>query len=337
MAKLTRRFKKNKKNTTIKRGGKATESKVNMEEKSERQGIFDIIGSKIGSVASSAATKVGDLGLRFVGLERINKDEADKSQEKVDDKVDENLEKVNEGIGKVNESIEKIGEATADVVSDVANVADKTGSAIIENVNEVLGSDAVKETTAEAAENTAEIVQENLEVFNDALNKPEIKAEVKEALDHAGEVGAVVVEAAEKPIEKAVDVASNSAAKATGAALAGVIRVATDAAAAVPYVGSFIEFGKMLNDGSKAASAVVEAGSESVEVASDAIIDTKKAIDKGLELLEEKKKLGDEISSRTDKSIKEFEDPVKTQDGGRKTRRRLFKRKAKSKRVRFAM
>ena len=63
----------------------------------------------------------------------------------------------------------------------------------------------------------------------------------------------------------------------------------------------------------------------------------KENIEEGLKVLEEKKKLGDEISSRTDKSIKEFEDPVKTQDGGRKTRRRLFKRKAKSKRVRFAM
>ena len=107
--------------------------------------------------------------------------------------------------------------------------------------------------------------------------------------------------------------------------------------AAVPYIGSIIEVGKMLNDGSKAASTVVEAGSEAVEAASDAFIETKENIEEGLKVLEEKKKLGDEISSRTDKSIKEFEDPVKTQDGGRKTRRRLFKHKAKSKRVRFAM
>ena len=337
MAKSTRRFKKIKKNTTNKRGGKSGESKMNTEQKSERQGIFDIIGSKIKSVASSAATKVGDLGLKFVGLERINKDEADKSQEKVDDKVDENLQKVNEGIGKANEAIEKIGEATADVVSDVANVADKTGSAIIENVNEVLGSDAVKETTAEAAENTAEIVQENLKVFNDALDKPEVKAEIKESIEKAGEIGEVFVEAAEKPIEKLVDVGSNSAAKATDAASAGVVKVGTDIAGAVPYIGTFIEVGKMLNDGSKAASSVVEAGSEAVEAASDAFIETKKNIEEGLKVLEEKRKLGDEISSRTDKSIKEFEDHVKTQDGGRKTRRRLFKRKAKSKRVRFVI
>lgn len=335
MSKFTRRFKKNKKNRTIKRGGQSPDAKVKSEEittsegKPEREGIFDIIGNKISNVASSAATTVGDLGLRFVGLERISK--ADEEKKKEEEKVNENLEKVNEGIG-------KIGEAASDVINTIENVADKTGAVILDNVNNVLGSDAVKETTEQAAENTAEIIQENLEVFNDALNKPEVKAEVKEAIDHIGDVGAVVVGAAEKPIEKAVDVASNAAAKATGAALGGLIKIGTDAMAAVPGLGAVIEVGKMLNDGSKAASAVVEAGSETVEVAADAIIDTKEAIEQGLELLEEKKKTGEEISNRTTKSINDFENPIAAQAAGaRKTRRRLFKRKAKSKRVRFAI
>ena len=334
MSKLTRRFKKNKKNRTIKRGGQSPDAKVKSEEikvpevKDERQGVFDIIGNKISNVASSAETTVGDLGLRFVGLERIEKaDEEDKPPEK----VDENLEKVNEGI-------EKIGDTASGILNTVENVADKTGAVILDNVNEVLGSDAVNETTEQVAENTAEIVQENLEVFNDALNNPEVKAEVEETIEHIGDVGAVVVEAAEKPIVKAVDVASNAAVKATGAALAGIIKIGTDAAAAVPGVGAVIEVGKMLNDGSKAASAVVEAGSEAVEVASDAFIETKEGIEKGLEVLEENKKTAEEISNRTTKSIDDFENPVSTiTKGGRKTRRRLFKRKAKSKRVRFSI
>jgi uncharacterized phage infection (PIP) family protein YhgE len=334
MSKLTRRFKKNKKNRTIKRGGQSPDAKVKSEEikvpevKDERQGVFDIIGNKISNVASSAATTVGDLGLRFVGLERIEKaDEEDKPPEK----VDENLEKVNEGI-------EKIGDTASGILNTFENVADKTGAVILDNVNEVLGSDAVNETTEQVAENTAEIVQENLEVFNDALNNPEVKAEVEETIEHIGDVGAVVVEAAEKPIVKAVDVASNAAVKATGAALAGIIKIGTDAAAAVPGVGAVIEVGKMLNDGSKAASAVVEAGSEAVEVASDAFIETKEGIEKGLEVLEENKKTAEEISNRTTKSIDDFENPVSTiTKGGRKTRRRLFKRKAKSKRVRFSI
>lgn len=334
MSKLTRRFKKNKKNRTIKRGGQSPDAKVKSEEikspevKDDRQGVFDIIGNKISNVASSTATNVGDLGLRLVGLERIEKtDEEEKPQEK----VDENLEKVNEGI-------EKIGDTASGIVNTLENVADKTGAVILDNVNEVLGSDAVKQTTEEVAENTAEIVKENLEVFNNALNNPEVKAEVEETIEHIGDVGAVVVEAAEKPIEKAVDVASNSLVKATGATLAGIIKIGTDVVAAIPGVGAVVDLGKMLNDGSKAASAVVEAGSEAVEVASDAFIETKEGIEKGLEVLEENKKMAEEISNRTTKSIDDFENPVSTiTKGGRKTRRRLFKRKAKSKRVRFSI
>jgi len=327
MAKTKRRFKKNK-NRTFKKGGasedtKKTDNLKSKEDppKEEREGIIDIIGNKISGVASSAATFIGDSGLRLVGLERIDKS---KEEEEASKKVDDN--------------IGKIGDAASGIVSDVGNVVDKTGAAVIENVNEVLGSSAVKETTEQAAEDTADIVKEGAETFNEALNDPEVKEQVEESIEKAGEIGSVVVEAAEKPIEKAVDVTANSISKATGAALAGVIKVGTDAAAAIPGVGAVIEVGKMLNDGSKAASAVVEAGSEAVEVASDAFIETKENIDEGLKVLEEKKKLGHEISSRTDKSIKEFEEPVKTQAAGaRKTRRKLLKHRGKSKRVRFAI
>ena len=306
MTKLTRRYKKIKKNKTFKKGGSSEDPL-----KEERQGIFDMIGNKISGVASSAATFVEDSGLKLVGLERI-----DKSTEEATKKAD--------------------GIAASGVVS---NVADKTGAALIENVNEVLGSNAVNETTEQAAEKTADIVKKTAVKFNEALDNPEVKAEVKESIEKAGEIGSVIVEAAEKPIGKAVDVAANAVSKATGASLAGIIKVGTDMMAAVPGVGAVIEVGKMLNDGSKAASAVVEAGSEAVEVASDAFIETKQNVEKGLKLLEEKNRIGNEISNRTIKSINDFENPIITSQsaGGRKTRRRLFKRKAKSKRVRFAM
>lgn len=324
MSKFTRRLKKNKKNRTMKRGGenpKIKEEKEERQQKEERQGIIDIIGSKIGNITSSAANSIGDAGLKIIGLKRVNKDEEqDKS------------------IEKVNDNIEKISDAASGIVSDVGNVVDKTGAAILENVNEVLGSDSVKETTQQAAENTANIVKEGAETFNNALNDPEVKAELEEAIENAGEVGLVVVEAAEKPIEKVVDVATNSFTKASGATIAGIIKVGTDIISAVPGIGAVIDLGKILNDGSKAASSVVEAGSEATEVAADAFIETKENVEKGLKLLEEKKKMSQEISTRTDKSINDFENPATGQSGGgNKTRRRLSKRKRKSKRVSFVI
>jgi ABC-type transporter Mla subunit MlaD len=307
MTKLTRRFKKNKKNKTFKRGGSSEAF-----QKEERHGVFDIIGNKLSGVASSAANFAEDSGLKLIGLERIDKSKEDTT--------------------KTTDNINAIA-------SNVENVIDKTGSALIENVNEVLESNAANETTKEAAEKTANIVKNAAEKFNEALDNPEVKTEVKESIEKAGEIGSIIVDAAEKPIEKAVDVAANAMSKATAASLAGVIKVGTDMMAAVPGVGAVIEVGKMLNDTSKAASAVVEAGSEAVEAASDAFIETKENVEKGLKSLEEKKRIGNEISSRTNNSIKDFENPVITSQsaGGRKTRRRLFKRKAKSNRVRFAI
>jgi hypothetical protein len=321
MPKLTRRFKKHYKNRTIKSTGGSSEKSSSSDNLHERKGIMDIIGNKISDVTSSAATTLGDAGLKIAGLERVDKS----AEEEVANK-------------KVDENIEKIGDAASGIVSDVGNVVDKTGSAIIDNVNEVLGSDAVNETTQQAAEETADIVKEGAERFNDALNDPEVKAEVEEAIENAGEIGSVVVKAAEKPFNEAVDVVAQSTQKATSAAVSGAIKVGTDALAAVPFWGAIIDLGKMLNDGTRAASAVVEAGSEAVEAGSDMFIETKENVEKGLKELEEKKRLSQQISNRTTKSINEFENPrVQQSAGGRKTTRRLFKRKGKSKRVRFAI
>jgi hypothetical protein len=156
MSKYTRRFKKNKKNKTIKKGG--GDSNENFE---ERQGIFDILGSKMAGVASSAVSTFGDAGLKMIGLQKI-------------DKVEDKTSKIDENIG-------KIGDAASGVVSSVENVMDKTGATLFNAANSIIGSNTVKNTTEDAAKETANIVKEGAETFNEALNKPQVKAEVEEA------------------------------------------------------------------------------------------------------------------------------------------------------------
>jgi hypothetical protein len=325
MSKFTRRFKKNKKNRTIKRGGNSdsSENQKNIEEsqKEDREGVIDMIENKVSDAASSASKKITDVGLKFIGLERINKnDEEDKT------------------IQNVEENANNVSNIASGIVSNVGNVVDKTGAVVIGNVNEVLGSNIVKESTQQAAENTAGIVKEGAEKFNDALNKPEVKAEVEKAIENAGEIGSVIVKSAEKPLNDAVEVASKASQKATSAALSGIVKVGTDVLAAVPFFGAIIDAGKMVNDGSRAVSAVFEAGTEATEAASDAFIATKKNIENGLKALEEQKKIGNQTLNRANLSMKEFENSSIGQSaGGRKTKRNFFKRKAKSKRVRFAI
>jgi hypothetical protein len=265
-----------------------------------REGTLDVIGDKLGNIIQSVSSTAIDTGLKIAGLERIHK----------------NNEPINEPINQPNEP----------------NIINKTGSAIINNVNEVLDSDIAKETTQQAAQDTADIIKESAATFNQALNDPAVKTEVEEAIKNAGEIGAVAIDAAREPFNEAVDVAAEAAQKMSSAAVSGAIKVGTDAVAAVPFWGAIIDAGKMVNDGSKAASAMVEAGSEAVEAASDAFIETKENMQQGLRELEEKKKMAEQITNRTTQSINHFENSI---TGGKKSRRRLLKRKGKSKRVRF--
>jgi hypothetical protein len=268
----------------------------------ERQGILDMVGNTI----SGATSFIADNGLSLVGLERIGNSEQEPSR----------------------------------VVSDAKNFANKASVAVVNNINKVLGSEAVSQTVEQAGRNTALITEKLAENFNRAMEDPVLKAKVKKAIENAGEIGGVVVKAAEEPLKKLARVSGKAATTAFGAASSGAIKVGTDMLGAIPGVGGIIEIGKMINDGSKAASAIVEAGSEAVEVASDTFIDTTENVKKELKDLEEQKKMSQEISNRTNESIKTFENPqqLQVQAGGfNKTKRKFSKHTSKSRKVRFAI
>ena len=223
MPRITKKyFKKNKRNKSLKFKGGNSETK-------EMEGVFDVIGDKISNATSSAVTSLADTGLKIVGLERIDaqKEETAKNMEN-------------------DASI-----IASNIASNVTDVADKTSALLIKNVNELLGSDAMKTTTKQAAQETAAITTELLDNFNQTFDNPKVKQEVKEALDNAGEVASVAVDALKEPFNKAVDVTAEAAQKATTAAVSGAIKVGTDAFAAVPFWGAIIDLGKMVNDGSK--------------------------------------------------------------------------------------
>jgi ABC-type transporter Mla subunit MlaD len=303
---FTRRIHRYRKHRTPKKGGSRPYD--------ERKGIIDIASDKLSNAASSIVNKAEDIGLNTLGLEKIN--------------------------NPTNNYVEKANEHIGNVVSNVKNTVEQSSTAAINSVNEVLGSEAVTNSVEEAAKTTAEISGKLAESFNDAMNDPVIKQELEEAIENASEIGEVIVKSSEEPFKEAVKVGVEAGTDAVSAASSGIVKVGTDMMAAVPGVGAIIEFGKILNDGSKAASAVIEASSKAISTASDAFITTTENVKQGLKELEEKKKMAEQISKRTTQSINSFENPLPTaqRGGGRKTRRRLLKRKTnKSKSVRFVI
>ena len=338
MNKQTKRIRRNRKNKTRKHYGGSPE--VN-DEKSK--GIFDIIGDKISGYSGKAFDYVKDKGLRLAGLQPIKQTEPTQ---------DTTTQEVDQKIGEISDAASEMVSDAKEIGSDIVNVADKGSAAIIANINDVLENPEVGESLNEAASETAEIGEKLLENFNESLSTPELKEEAKIAIDNAAQYADIAVEALDEPLNKAVDELNEAGTKAASGAISGAVKVGTDAMAAVPYLGGIIELGKIINDGSRAVGDVATAASEATSTVSKVVEETSKNINEGIEKLEEKKegsmdtfkqlnKDGLKVYDRVDKSINQFENPVSSvpvvQQGGKKTRRKLFKRKGKSKRVRFAI
>lgn len=334
MNKQTKRIRRNRiKNKSRKHYGGSLQGVQKPQFTDESKGIFDIIGDKLSGYSGKAFNYVKDKGLRLAGLQPIKQPEVNNSTQEVDQKISE------------------ISDAASGVVSDIKNVADKGSAAIISNINEVLGSSDVNKTVTEAVHETAEIGEKLLENFNEAVSSPEIKEEAKIALDNAADYADIAVEAFDEPINKAMDSLNEAGTKAASGAISGLIKVGTDALAAVPGAGAIIELGKIANDTSAAVGDVVEAASDATSTISKVVEETSKNIDNGLDKLEEKKasmnsfnKLstdGLNVTNRVNKSINQFENPVKSVPsilkGGKKTRRKLLKHKGKTKSVRFVI
>jgi len=258
------------------------------------------------------------------------------------------------------------------------NLAVKT----IDSVNDIIHKKKNEETIVGAVARTTEIgkdiMDKSFDKINKTLNSPEFKDKIKETSEIAAGVVNEVVDNLDKPLEKFADKIGVASAEAASGVTSGVIKVATDAAAAVPGVGAVVELGKIANDATSSAASVVEAVKHSVDafteltnnVANFNKLDKLSKLKKGGENGEyneynnEKDNCDNEnivnltggkkiqnlkkyiseknkIIERTNKSIDEFMEPDRKNIFNNvkkpKTNKRLLKRKAKSKKVRFSL
>ena len=263
MNKQTKRIRRNRKNKTHKYYGGAVE----VDDKSK--GIFDIIGDKLSGYSGKAINYVKDKGLRLVGLQPIQEPEPTQ----------------NASTQEVDQKINEIGNAASEIIGDVKDVVDKGSAAILGNINDVLQSPQVGETLTEAASETAAIGEKLLETFNEKLSTPEIKEETKIALDNVADYADIAVDALDKPLNKAVDELNEAGTKAASGIASGLIKVGTDALAAVPGAGAVIEVGKIVNDASRAVGDVASAASEATSTVSKVVKETSKNINEGIKKL----------------------------------------------------
>jgi len=246
---------------------------VNNEEK--RIGVIDSIENKTNNMVSNVSKYLYDKGLRLLGAEPIKKST----------EIDTNID---------------------NVYNKTSEIINKSGATAIEGLNNILESELVNETVTTAAENTKEITEDLMKTFNSKFEDPEYKEELSKTLDNISDVAEISLKALDKPIDTAVDKINESAVKATSAIASGAVRVGTDVMAAIPGIGSIVEMGKIMNDTSKAASSVVEAGTEATEAVSDLVIQTNDNLTEELDTFNKNKQIGTQIADRTSQSINNF-------------------------------
>ena len=339
-------------------------------------GIFDMIGNKLSSYSGNAAGYITDKGLRLIGLEKIKNDEpnANDTVTAVDDKIGKISDAATNAVSGIASQASAIGadvvkvadgtsaailENVNDVlespkvehsVTEAAQQTAENAVNLLNKVNVALDTPELKAATESALNNAAAYTNIAVESMDEPLNN---------AIDTLNAAG---VKAASGVGTGAAKLITDVALEIPGVgAVIDVLKMANDGTASVADVV-------------EASSTAVEAVSDAVEQTSEnfkeGIDKLKEAENKVAERLEEDpnvlengstkvlengtnslnklNKEGTNTLNRVNNSIDEFHNPLKKNDstnvsGGssgsssRKTRRNLFNRKAKSKRVRFAL
>lgn len=279
----------------------------------EREGVVDSLENKASELTSDAGEYLWDKGLRLLGAERIDENQTPEQN-----------------------TTSQMVDAVSATASQVGEKMDEGAAGVLGTVNNALKSETVESAVESAAEETKEVVTNLADKFNEQFEDPETKIKLEKAMDNASEVAEITLKSMDKPINTALDELNKvgkQEMKNLGTASVGVL---TDMAGAIPFAGAIVNFGKAVNDGSKALAAAAGLTSKVIEVGSDITNETLINVDDAIKQVNENKEESDNVLNRVEDSRQEFENPI-TQTAGKKkrTKRRFLKKKGKSKRVRF--
>ena len=177
---------------------------------------------------------------------------------------------------------------------------------------------------------TAERGKEIIQNVNNTLNRDEMKAIAKNTLENVVVYGEIMDQALD---ENALNKLNQLVSKVGTTVSEAAVNTAINVAGGVPLLGIVVAAAKVLTNGTNAVADV----NESISTAKDIILEIKENVDDVLNKFKEQKKEVVQTANRITDSINEFKDPLNQANiiSGGKTRRKLFKRNIKSKRVRF--
>lgn len=216
-----------------------------------------------------------------------------------------------------------------------ANILNKGLGIILNQVNTVLAAPGVQTTVDVEAARAAELVTDIFSRVAEKLKDPKLQEQARLAGDELAIYAKILVEAMREPLTELVGILSQAGLKATSAITVGIIKVVTDAMAAVPGIGAVIEVGKIANDVSRAVGDAVEAGSHATTAASKAVFDITENVKQGLKNAEHppaSQFVNSETEIQPTPEIRE-ENPAVSRGGGHKNMKQALTELARAQRA----
>jgi hypothetical protein len=163
-----------------------------------------------------------------------------------------------------------------------ADILNKGLALVLNQVNTVLAGSGVQTSVDAETARATELVTDIFSRVAEKLQDPKLQEQARLAGDELAIYAKILVDAMREPLTELVGILSQAGLKATSAITVGIIKVVTDAMAAVPGVGAVIEVGKIANDVSRAVGDAAEAGSNAATATSKAIFDITENVKQGL-------------------------------------------------------
>ena len=163
-----------------------------------------------------------------------------------------------------------------------ADILNKGLALVLNQVNTVLAAPGVQTTVDAEAARATELVTDIFSRVAEKLQDPKLQEQARLAGDELAIYAKILVDAMREPLTELVGILSQAGLKATSAIIVGIVKVVTDAMAAVPGLGAVIEVGKIANDVSRAVGDAAEAGSDATTAASKAVFDITENVKQGL-------------------------------------------------------
>jgi hypothetical protein len=192
----------------------------------------------------------------------------------------------------------------SNIVSGVSGVGKKinqVGSVLVDSLNESVENSGITETVPEAIGKTVDIAKDVLEKTSEKLEDPQFQEDLKIAAANIADKASIVLDAADKPINKLVDKSVVIGEKLGEKIASSAVKIGLNAAGIIPGVGEVLNAVRVVDDVAKAGLAVADAGAQGIEMSADTVSET-------LDAIQEKIDQAENVLDRTNGSVTDFVD-----------------------------